>query len=90
MSTIAGDLVTTTASTATSIHYAGQSQLIADGKLDTAETGQRIVVVIFFMLALRTLTQVTQFGPRKPCFPRGIFKSACKSRDYISLFSRLG
>ncbi len=39
MSTIAGDLVTT-ASTATSIHYAGQSQLIADGKLDVAETGQ--------------------------------------------------
>ena len=40
MSTIAGDLVTTTASTATSINYAGQSQLIADGKLDAAETGQ--------------------------------------------------
>ena len=33
MSTIAGDLVTSTASTATSIHYAGQSQLIADGIL---------------------------------------------------------
>ena len=41
MSTIAGDLVTTTASTATSIHYAGQSQLIADGKLDAAATGQK-------------------------------------------------
>ena len=40
MSTIAGDLVTTTASTATSINYAGQSQLVADGKLDVAETGQ--------------------------------------------------
>jgi len=40
MSTIAGDLVTTTASTATSINCAGQSQLIADGKLDAAETGQ--------------------------------------------------
>ncbi len=40
MSSFAGDLVTTTASTATSIHYAGQSQLIADGKLDVAETGQ--------------------------------------------------
>ena len=40
MSTIAGDLVTTTASTAMGIHYAGQSQLIADGKLDVAETGQ--------------------------------------------------
>jgi hypothetical protein len=40
MSTIAGDLVTTTASTATSINYAGQSQLITDGKLDAAETGQ--------------------------------------------------
>jgi hypothetical protein len=39
-STIAGDLVTTTASTATSINYAGQSQLIADGKLDVAATGQ--------------------------------------------------
>ena len=40
MSTIAGDLVTTTASTGTSINYAGQSQLVADGKLDAAETGQ--------------------------------------------------
>ncbi len=40
MSTIAGDLVTTTASTGTSINYAGQSQLIADGKLDAAATGQ--------------------------------------------------
>ena len=40
MSTIAGDLVTTTASTGTSINYAGQSQLIADGKLDVAATGQ--------------------------------------------------
>ena len=40
MSTIAGDLVTTTASTGTSIHYAGQSQWIADGKLDAAGTGQ--------------------------------------------------
>jgi hypothetical protein len=40
MSTFPGDLVTTTASTATSINYAGQSQLIADGKLDAAETGQ--------------------------------------------------
>ncbi len=40
MSTIAGDLVTTTASTGTSINYAGQSQRIADGKLDVAETGQ--------------------------------------------------
>ena len=40
MSTIAGDLVTTTASTGTSINYAGQSQLIADGKLDAAETDQ--------------------------------------------------
>jgi len=40
MSTIAGELVTTTALTATSINYAGQSQLIADGKLDVAATGQ--------------------------------------------------
>jgi hypothetical protein len=40
MSTFPGDLVTTTTSTATSINYAGQSQLIADGKLDAAETGQ--------------------------------------------------
>jgi hypothetical protein len=39
MSTIAGDLVTTTASSATSISYAWQSQLIADGKLDAGETG---------------------------------------------------
>ena len=40
MSTIAGELVTTTASTGTSINYAGQSQLVADGKLDAAATGQ--------------------------------------------------
>ena len=40
MSTIAGDLITTTGSTGTSINYVGQSQLIADGKLDVAETGQ--------------------------------------------------
>jgi len=40
MSTIAGDLVTTTASTATSINYAGQSQRIANGKLDAAARGQ--------------------------------------------------
>jgi hypothetical protein len=40
MSSIAGDLVTTTASTATSINYAGQSQRIADGKLDAAARGQ--------------------------------------------------
>ena len=40
MSTIAGELVTTTASTATSINYAGQSQLVVDGKLDAAATGQ--------------------------------------------------
>ena len=40
MSTIAGDLVTTTASTATSINYAGQSQLVADGKLDVPVSGQ--------------------------------------------------
>jgi len=40
MSTIAGDLVTTTALTGTSINYAGQSQLVADGKLDVAATGQ--------------------------------------------------
>ena len=39
MSTITGDLVTTTGSIGTSINYAGQSQLIADGKLDVAETG---------------------------------------------------
>ena len=30
MNTIAGDLVTSTASTATAIHYAGKSQLIAE------------------------------------------------------------
>jgi len=40
MSTIAGDLVTTTASTGTSINYAGQSQLVADGKLDVPVSGQ--------------------------------------------------
>ena len=40
MSTIAGELVTTTASTGTSINYAGQSQLVEDGKLDVAATGQ--------------------------------------------------
>ena len=40
MSTIAGELVTTTASTGTSINFAGQSQWVADGKLDVAETGQ--------------------------------------------------
>ena len=32
------------------------------------------------------LAHVTQFGPRNPGFSRGIFKSACKSRDYIFLF----
>jgi hypothetical protein len=40
ISTIAGVLLTTTASTGTSINHAGQSQLIADGKLDVAATGQ--------------------------------------------------
>ena len=40
MSTIAGELVTTTASTGTSINYAGQSQLVADGKLDVPVSGQ--------------------------------------------------
>ena len=36
------------------------------------------------------LTQVTQFGPRNAGFSREIFKSTCKSRDYISLFPGLG
>ncbi len=40
MSTFHGDLVTTTAVTDRAITYAGQSQLVADGKLDVAETGQ--------------------------------------------------
>ncbi len=40
MRTIAGDLLTTTGATDRTITYAGQSQLIADGKLDVAETGQ--------------------------------------------------
>ncbi len=37
MSTIAGELVTTTAATGTSINYAGQSQQIADGKFRLIE-----------------------------------------------------
>ena len=40
MSNLAQDLVTTTGSSETSINFAGQSQIIADGKLDVAETGQ--------------------------------------------------
>ena len=87
MRTIAADLVTTTASTATSIHYAGQSQLIADGKLDAAETGQRIVVAIFFHARPAEINPSYAVGTKKTLFsPGNIQISLQKSRLHFPFF----